>query len=137
MCLLGPTGTIGEKASVCPQLWLEKGSLNYVVNACVAWIPRGSTGSLRKHGNLGGSAGIVVGCLGWQVLGNWPCTRAQGCRLKKEGGGLGFKQERVKCRHLSPSVSKSRGLGAGGVVPRDLQSPPGPPAGSIESRPSD
>lgn len=41
----------------------------------------------------------------------------------------------MKCKRLSPSVSKSRGVGAGGVVPRVLQALPGPPAGSTESHP--
>lgn len=137
MCLLGQTGTTGEKAAVCSQPWLETGSLDCVVDACVAWIPRGSSGSLSKHGHLGGSPGMVVGCLGVAGTRQMALHKSAGLSLEEKGRGLGFKQERVNCRYLSPSVSRSRGLGAGGVVPGDLQSLPGPPAGSIESCPLD
>lgn len=57
MCLLGQTGSTGAHSPA------GTGSLDGVDDACVAWIPRGSTGSLSKPGNLGGSPGMVMGCL--------------------------------------------------------------------------
>lgn len=120
MCLLGQTGTTGAKAAVCSQLWLKTGSLNCVVNACITWIPRGSIGSLSKHKNLGGSTGLVVGRLEVADTRRMPCTSVQdSCLRRKEEGWVSSRRGwDVGLRYTS--VSKSRGLDAGGMVPRDL-----------------
>lgn len=87
ICLLGPTSTAGEKAAVCSQPWLETGNLNCVVNACVSWIPRGSTGSLGKHANLGGSICMVLGCLGVTGARQLALHKSAGLLLEEKGEG--------------------------------------------------